>query len=121
LITRRMFPVAVAAVGVATHQCATANAYPAMIGTAGLRPNAANLAQYIANTYPGVQSIGGVRPDPLPDHPSGRAIDVMIGTNMGLGDTIAADIRSQTGRFNVSYILWRVPNHFNHVHISVRG
>ena len=121
MITRRMFPLAVAAVGAATHQTATANAYPAMIGTAGLRPNAANLAQYIAANYPGVQSIGGVRPDPLPDHPSGRAIDVMIGTNMGLGDMIAADIRSQTGRFNVSYVLWRVPNHFNHVHVSVRG
>jgi hypothetical protein len=116
-----MFPVAVAAVGVATHQTATANAYPAMIGTAGLRPNAANLAQYIANTYPGVQSIGGVRPDRLPDHPSGRAIDVMIGNNMGLGDAIAADVRAQAGRFNVSYIMWRVPNHHNHIHISVRG
>ncbi len=120
MITRRMFPVAVAAVGVATHQTATANAVP-MIGMSGLRANASNLAQYIANTYPGVQSIGGVRPDPLPDHPSGRAIDVMIGNNMGLGDTIAADIRSQTGRFNVSYIMWRVPNHHNHIHISVRG
>ncbi len=120
MISRRMFPVAVAAVGVATHQAATANAVP-MIGMSGLRANASNLAQYIANTYPGVSSIGGVRPDPLPDHPSGRAIDVMIGNNMGLGDTIAADIRSQTGRFNVSYVLWRVPNHFNHVHISVRG
>ena len=120
MITRRMFPVAVAAVGVATHQCATANAYPAMIGTAGLRANAANLAQYIANTYPGVQSIGGVRPDRLPDHPSGRAIDIMV-SNMGLGDTIAADIRSQAGRFNVSYVLWRVANHFDHIHVSVRS
>lgn len=121
MISRRMFPVAVAAVGVATHQAATANAYPAMIGTAGLRANAANLAQYIANTYPGVSSIGGVRPDRLPDHPSGRAIDIMIGANMGLGDAIAADIRSQFSRFNISYVLWRVPNHYNHVHISVRG
>ena len=121
MISRRMFPVAVAAVGVATHQCATANAYPAMIGTAGLRPNAANLAQYIAGAYPGVSSIGGVRPDRLPDHPSGRAIDIMIGNNMGLGDTIAADIRSQTGRFNVSYIMWRVSGHFDHIHISVRS
>jgi hypothetical protein len=117
MITRRMFPVAVAAVGVATHQAATANAVP-MIGMSGLRANTANLAQYIANTYPGVQSIGGVRPDPLPDHPSGRAIDIMV-SNMGLGDTIAADIRSQAGRFNVSYVLWRVPDHYSHIHVSV--
>jgi hypothetical protein len=45
----------------------------------------------------------------------------MIGTNMGLGDMIAADVRAQAGRFNVSYVLWRVPNHFNHVHVSVRS
>lgn len=120
MISRRQFPLVAVALGTATHQCATANAYPAMIGTAGLRANAANLAQYIANTYPGVQSIGGVRPDPLPDHPSGRAIDIMV-SNMGLGDTIAADIRSQAGRFNVSYVLWRVANHYNHVHVSVRS
>ena len=112
-----MFPVAVAAVGVATHQAATANAVP-MIGMSGLRANASNLAQYIANTYPGVQSIGGVRPDPLPDHPSGRAIDIMV-SNMGLGDTIAADVRAQAGRFNVSYVLWRVPDHYSHIHVSV--
>ena len=121
MISRRQFPLVAVALGTAAHQTATANAYPAMIGTAGLRANAANLAQYIANTYPGVQSIGGVRPDPLPDHPSGRAIDIMIGNNMGLGDAIAADIRSQTGRFNVSYIMWRVSGHFDHIHISVRG
>ena len=121
MIPRRQFPLVAVALGTAAHQTATANAYPAMIGTAGLRANAANLAQYIANTYPGVQSIGGVRPDPLPDHPSGRAIDIMIGNNMGLGDAIAADVRAQAGRFNVSYVLWRVPNHHNHVHVSVRG
>ena len=118
MISRRQFPLVAVALGTAAHQTANANAYPAMIGTAGLRANAANLAQYIANTYPGVQSIGGVRPDPLPDHPSGRAIDIMV-SNMGLGDTIAADIRSQAGRFNVSYILWRVPDHYSHIHVSV--
>ena len=121
MITRRMFPVAVAAVGVATHQCATANAYPAMIGTAGLRANAANLAQYIANTYPGVQSIGGVRPDRLPDHPSGRAIDVMVGGNTALGNQIYADIMGNPGRFGISYALWQTNAHWDHIHFSVRG
>ena len=85
----------------------------------GLTPNARALAQYIVATYPGVQSIGGVRADARPDHPSGRAIDIMIGSNMGLGDTINADILSQTGRFGVQYTMWRVPAHFNHVHVTV--
>ena len=89
------------------------------IGMGGLVPNARALAAYIANTYLGVQSIGGVRSDALPDHPSGHAIDIMIGWDMSLGDAISADVGSQAGRFGVAYTLWRVPNHFNHVHVTV--
>lgn len=89
------------------------------VGMAGVCPNARALASYIETTYPGVQSIGGIRADPLPDHPSGHAIDVMIGANMALGDAIAADVRAQAQRFGVQYVLWRVPAHFNHVHVTV--
>ena len=95
-----------------------ANAVP-VVGGNGLTPNAWAIVQYVQANYPGVQSIGGVRQDSLPDHPSGRAVDIMVG-NMGLGDAIAADLRSQAGRFNISYCLWRVANHFNHVHCSVK-
>ena len=95
-----------------------AQAFP-VVGGNGLTPNAWAIVQYIQAHYPGVQSIGGVRRDALPDHPSGRAVDIMIGSNMGLGDTIAADLRSQAKRFNISYCLWRVANHFNHVHCTV--
>lgn len=95
------------------------HAAPPIVGGNGLTPNAVALANYIQNTYPGVQSIGGVRSDPIPDHPSGHALDVMIGSNMGLGDAIADDIRHQSGRFAVRYVMWREPNHFNHVHVSV--
>jgi hypothetical protein len=38
---------------------------------------------------------------------------------MALGDAINADVQSQMGRFNVSYTMWRVPSHFNHVHVTV--
>ncbi len=89
------------------------------VGMGGLVPNARALAAYIMATYPGVQSIGGVRSDPLPDHPSGRAIDIMIGSNMTLGDVINADVQAQAARFGVSYTLWRVSAHFDHVHITV--
>ena len=89
------------------------------VGMGGLVPNARALAAYIINTYPGVQSIGGVRSDPLPDHPSGHAIDIMTGPDMALGDAINADIQSQAGRFGVVYTMWRVANHFNHVHVTV--
>lgn len=89
------------------------------VGMGGLVPNARALTAYIIATYPGVQSIGGVRPDPLPDHPSGRAVDIMIGSNMSLGDTINADIQSQAGRFGVAYTMWRVNSHFDHIHVTV--
>lgn len=89
------------------------------VGMGGLVPNARVLAAYIIATYPGVQSIGGVRADALPDHPSGHAIDIMIGSDMGLGDAINADVQSQAARFGVSYTMWRVANHFNHVHVTV--
>lgn len=89
------------------------------VGMSGLVPNARSLAAYIVAKYPGVESIGGVRADPLPDHPSGHAIDIMTGSNMALGDAINADIQSQMGRWNVAYTMWRVPAHFNHVHVTV--
>lgn len=89
------------------------------VGMVGLVPNARILVAYIMATYPGVQSIGGVRPDPIPDHPSGHAIDVMIGSDMALGDVINADVQSQAARFGLKYTMWRVANHFNHIHICV--
>lgn len=107
-----------ALVGLSVADAPTAMGAP-LVGGNGLCPNAWSLVSYIQANYPGVQSIGGVRSDPLPDHPSGHALDIMIGANMGLGDAIAADIGSQTGRFGVKYILWRVANHFNHVHVTV--
>lgn len=88
------------------------------VGMSGLVPNARRLVQYIMATYPGVHSIGGVRSDPLPDHPSGHAIDLMI-SDMALGDAINADIQNQAARFGVVYTMWRVPAHFDHIHITV--
>lgn len=107
-----------AVAGVAVLTAPPAHAFP-IVGGNGLVPNAWAIVQYVQDAYPGVQSIGGVRQDALPDHPSGRAVDIMIGGDMALGDQIAADLRSQAGRFNISYCLWRVANHFNHVHCSV--
>jgi hypothetical protein len=97
---------------------ATASAFP-QVGMNGLCPNARSLAAYITETYPGVQSIGGVRADSRPDHPSGHALDIMIGSDMGLGDAINADVQSQSERFGVQYTMWRVADHFNHVHVTV--
>lgn len=106
-----------AAGAVAVLTAPVAQAVP-IVGGSGLTPNARAIADYVASNYPGVQSIGGVRADALPDHPSGRAVDIMV-NDMGLGDTIYADLLSQSGRFNISYCMWRVPDHFSHIHCSV--
>lgn len=90
-----------------------------IVGGNGLTPNAAAVAQYVMANYPGVLSIGGVRSDPLPDHPSGRAVDIIVGGNTALGNTIYSDISSQSGRFGVSYILWQTANHYDHIHVTV--
>lgn len=109
---------ALAAIGAVLLPQTSARAVP-LVGGAGLRPNAANLAEYIRSTYPGVLSIGGVRQDRLPDHPSGRALDIMVGGNTALGNAILADIQSQSGRFGVSYTLWQVAAHYDHIHVTV--
>lgn len=89
------------------------------VGMTGLVPNAKVIVDYIMATYPGVKSIGGVRADRLPDHPSGHAVDIMIGSDMGLGDEIRADLESQAARFGIAYTMWRVASHFDHVHVTV--
>ena len=104
--------------GLIAASSATASAVPT-VGMNGLSPNARALLQYITATYPGVQSIGGVRADSRPDHPSGHALDIMIGSDMGLGDAINSDVKGQAGRFGVQYTMWRVADHFNHVHVTV--
>ncbi len=96
----------------------TASGVP-LIGGGGLCANAASLAQYIRSTYPGVLSIGGVRGDSLPDHPSGHALDIMVGGNTALGNQIHSDILSQSGRFGVKYTLWGVAAHHDHIHVTV--
>lgn len=97
---------------------APARAVP-LFGGNGLSPNAWALTGYIQNTYPGVLSIGGVRADALPDHPSGHAIDIMVGGNSALGNQIHQDVLSQRNRFGVKYTLWQVPAHYDHIHVTV--
>ena len=112
---------AVAAVCVAVVNAPAAQAVPE-VGMAGVVPNARAVADYVAANYPGVLSIGGVRPcDAVGEHCRGVAIDVMVGGNTALGDAIAADLRANPGRFGIRYILWGVVNHGDHIHVSVVG
>ncbi|MEW1736246.1 M23 family metallopeptidase [Nocardia beijingensis] len=113
---------------------------------AHLQVDAIRVARAVAVTFPQITTIGGWREsDPYPDHPSGRAIDVMIpnyttGEGKALGDSIADYVMAHAADFHVDYIIWRqvyhsadgtanlmddrggdTANHFDHVHISVNG
>ncbi|MFD8248120.1 peptidoglycan DD-metalloendopeptidase family protein [Nocardia sp. NPDC059691] len=113
---------------------------------AHLQVDAVRVARAVAVTFPQITTIGGWREsDPYPDHPSGRAIDVMIpdyatGEGNALGDSIADYVMAHAADFHVEYIIWRqvyrspdgtanlmddrggdTANHFDHVHISVTG
>ena len=100
----------------------SAQAVP-IVGGQGLTPNAAALADYVRANYPGVLSIGGIRPcDAIGEHCSGRAIDIMVGGNTALGNTIYADIMGNPGRFGISYTIWQSDSaHWDHLHVSVAG
>jgi peptidoglycan DL-endopeptidase CwlO len=87
--------------------------------TSMLQPDTVDLLHYVNENYPEVPRIGGYRPDRIPDHPTGRALDIMTGGDMGLGDRIAADLREHQGELHIRYILWRVANHYDHVHACV--
>lgn len=115
------------------------------ISTAGLTASSLALLADVRARYPQITSVGGVRPDALPDHPSGRALDFMMpnGTaDKALGDDLAEYVRANAARLNVSYVIWRqriwsvaraaegwrgmanrgsaTANHMDHVHVTVR-
>ena len=86
---------------------------------------------------PEIHQIGGVRPDALPWHPNGLALDVIIpnpGTAAGiaLGNEIVAFV-FRTQRFGMQDAIWRgvyyTPygaqglglGHYDHVHVTTTG
>lgn len=104
------------------------------------------LARAIAVKFPKIATIGGWRPsDPYPDHPSGRAIDVMIpnyssAEGIALGNAVHKYVMDNKKFFKVVYTIWRqryldasgatnimenrgsdTQNHMDHVHITLEG
>lgn len=102
----------------------------------GLRMWAAWMRTLIAGKF-GVRDIGGYRPvDPFPDHPSGRALDIMTYSDRSRGDAIASWLMANHKAANLNYLIWKqrswnprrgswnlmpnrgsiTANHFDHVH-----
>lgn len=129
---------------VAVAVAAPAEADPAPVDH--LTPDAITVQDYVLEHYPQIRDIGGWRAgDPYPDHPSGRALDVMIpgwdtADGRALGDRLADDLLAHADQLGVESLIWRQEwrtpsgtrqwmagrgspnaNHFNHVHVLTRG
>ena len=104
----------------------------------GLQVRTILAARNISAAFPEIHEIGGVRPDALPWHPNGLALDVIIpnpGTAAGiaLGNEIVAFALKNAARFGLQDAIWRgvyyTPTgpkgygagHFDHVHITTTG
>ncbi len=104
----------------------------------GLQVRTILVARSISDAFPQIHRMGGVRPDPLPWHPLGLAVDVMIpdpgsAEGVALGNRIVEYVMDNAGRFGIQDAIWRgvyyTPNggrssaggHFDHVHVTTTG
>ena len=104
----------------------------------GLQVRTILAARAISAAFPEIHEMGGVRPDPLPWHPRGLAIDVMIpnpssAEGIALGDEIVAFVLQNSDRFAMQDAIWRgmyyTPHgaramgmgHYDHVHVTTLG
>ncbi|HEY0238342.1 MAG TPA: SH3 domain-containing protein [Friedmanniella sp.] len=112
----------------------------------GLKPNALKVLAAVRENWPQIKTIGGVHPDPLPDHPSGRALDLMLpdyksAAGKKLGHDLSRWLEARHTELGINYIIydqhiwneqrdkegWRPmagrgsdsANHKNHVHVTV--
>lgn len=102
-------------------------------------------ARTISVLFPQITTIYGYRQDPLPWHPNGLAIDVMIPHHdqpdgIELGNQIAGYALANAKRWGINHVIWRqkiypgvgagnwtadlgneTANHYDHVHIATDG
>lgn len=107
------------------------------------------IGRYVNSHWDAVKTVGGWRPaDAYPDHPSGRAVDIMMpngGSTKGdvqLGNAIAQYFQKHAKEYGIEYMIWRqrqwtadsrigdwngmsdrgspTANHMDHVHITVK-
>jgi hypothetical protein len=104
----------------------------------GLQVRTILTARSISDVFPEIRQIGGVRPDVLPWHPLGLALDVMIpdpssADGIALGNKVVAYVLANATRFGIQDVIWRgvyyTPNgaqpsrlgHYDHVHVTTTG
>jgi len=104
----------------------------------GLQVRTIQVSRSISAAFPEIHQMGGVRPDPLPWHPLGLALDVMIpnpqsAEGIALGNEIVAYVLKNARRFGIQDAIWRgvyyTPGgaqpsrlgHYDHVHVTTTG
>lgn len=104
----------------------------------GLQVRTILVERSISAEFPQIHEIGGVRPDSLPWHPRGLALDVMIpdpgsAEGIALGNSIVAYVMRNATRFGIQDAIWRgvyyTPSgsqasrlgHYDHVHVTTTG
>ena len=112
----------------------------------GLQPNAVRVHRAARSRFPSILTYYGVRRDITPDHPAGRALDLMLPryqTTAGrqLGFSVASWARVNARSLGIKYVIWDqkiwniqrdregwrpmasrgsdTANHKDHVHITV--
>lgn len=83
----------------------------------GVKPDTLLVLRCVKQAFPKVRTFYGYRPhDPYPDHPSGRAVDIMVSSafaNYGSTDAIAYGtrlaewVKAHRKQLGVQYIIWR--------------
>jgi hypothetical protein len=89
----------------------------------GVAANVRRACNVIVAAVPGIPAIGGraARPgNPTSCHPKGLALDLMTDSR-ALGDRIAAFVRANKDLLGATTILWEVPDHYDHVHVSFKN
>ncbi|WP_026927838.1 SH3 domain-containing protein [Granulicoccus phenolivorans] len=116
---------------------------PTSSGLSGLTATSKVLLGDLQRQFPKVNTWYGVRPDSLPDHPSGRAIDAMVYKDSATGQALAEWVKANAAKYNVEYVIWNqhiwsvarssegwrfmadrgsdTANHKDHVHITVKN
>lgn len=122
---------------------------PARNSEAKLQPNTVTLLRLIEKGFPYYATEGAIygwREDPIPDHPSGQALDIMLRDDgrteqsASEGATIAGFLMANWQQLGVVYFIFRqqiwhpgqafrlmedrgdwTQNHMNHIHVLVNG
>lgn len=76
-------------------------------GEGGLQPIAVLAKRLIHRIWPSITEIGGYRQDAYPEHPSGRALDVMVGVGNPIGDEVTGWALANDAILPLIHALWK--------------